>query len=205
MARDKRWWHHNLGRPAGAGRLALLRSLSPILIAAILAIAAVTVLAVYTLSGPSVGHKTTAPAFLKKELGLPQAHGSLVRKPAPNVTIGSHAFADPTHLGDRRLLSVAMLTFAGVNFAPAGLGWKLKGPGSSSKVKLQLGGPTFPALYANDPAIQASAAATNETTGFKKALDLSRPIRAGPGDAQAINTRVAASSNPNSRRHLDGV
>ena len=64
------------------------RYLFPVLIAAILAITAVTVLAVHSLgSGQSVGHKATAPAFLTKQLGSPQAHGSLFREPAPNVSV----------------------------------------------------------------------------------------------------------------------
>lgn len=208
MARDNELRDTQSESPATTGRSAFLQSVSPVHIAAILAILAAAPVAVWQLAGVGGNRKVPPqPRLLTTALGAPQRSAPLVRKPASteHVTIKPHAFADPNDLGDSRLLSIAMLTVAGVNIAPAGLGWRLKKTGSSSKVELRLGGSTLPAPYANDPAIGASAVTANETAGSRTVLDLSRPIRAGPGNAQAIDSRVAASSDPDSRRHLDGV
>ena len=87
MARDTKLRQQGPGRPASTGRFVVPRSLLPLLIAAILAVTAVTVFAVHELAGSSSPNRTTAPAFLTKQLGAPQAHSSLVRRPAPDVVV----------------------------------------------------------------------------------------------------------------------
>jgi hypothetical protein len=113
---------------------------------------------------------------------------------------GSIVVTDRTAYSDLRLLQVAILTGLGVNMTPAGLASKLKrrsgGQGGPTLV-LDLDDSTFPVPYAVDPTIGASSVTTNEIAGSTKVLDLSRPIRAGPGSAQTINTRAAASSDLN--------
>lgn len=88
MARDVRLRYDDRGRPAVPSVLQCRDTSSLVLIAAILAIAVVTVLAAHSVgSHQRGGHKATAPAFLSKQLGSSQAHGSLVREPAPNVSV----------------------------------------------------------------------------------------------------------------------
>jgi hypothetical protein len=204
MARDNRLRPTDSDRPVATGRFALLRSRSPAHIAAILAIVAAAFLAVYHLAGIGGGTKAhSEPAFLKDALGARQRSAVLVREPRLTPD-GGITFTDPSGRGDFRLLPVAILSVLGSNIAPAGLAWKLKQTGSGGKVELRLDDSSFPAPFVIDPAIVASAVTTNETAGSKKVLDLSRPIRAGPGAAQAIDVRPAAPSDPDSRRYLSG-
>ena len=64
-----------------------MRSRLAVSTAAIVAFAAAAFLAVDHLAGPGAGRATSEPAFLTKELGVPQHSLSLVRKPAPHTTV----------------------------------------------------------------------------------------------------------------------
>jgi hypothetical protein len=177
MARHNRLRHTNGERSANAGHFAFPRPLSPIHIAAIVAILAATFLAVQQYA--PVGGKSAppAPALLTKELGSQRSSALLVTNQArPSTTLSTR---DGLHAGFE-LFPVVILTSAGVNISSIGLGWKLKGGGSGSKLQLELGDSSFPASYATTPALAAAAVTTGETDGGKKVLDLSRPIRAGP-------------------------
>lgn len=205
MARQTRLRQEVPGRPASAGRFVVPHVLFPVLIAAILAVTAVTVLAVHELAGSSNTNRTTAPAFLTKQLGAPQARSSLVRKPAPDVNLGlasipsgEIAFSKPNGTGDLPVRSAAILVLAGVNFTPIGLGWKLKQAGPSRAGELPVNAPTFRAPFVTDPTIVASSVTTSVAVD-EKVLDLSRPTRAGPVATSAINEPIAASSHADSQ------
>jgi hypothetical protein len=222
MARHNRLRTKEDERPAKAGLLVVLQSISPMHLAAILAIAAASFLAVWQLADFG-GSSPTAQGSLTRALGEPQSRASLVRTPLlirtrrldsrnldPNSSVESAiAFTAPSgQTSDLRLLPVVLLTFAGSNIAPAGLGSKLKrgSGGGGWKLELNSYAPTFSVSYAIDPVTDASAATASNTVVSRKVLDLSRPTRAGPGGIQAINTRPAAPSDPASgfRRHLGG-
>ncbi len=196
MAENNGLRHMNGESPASTGHFAFLQSRSPAGIVAILAILAAALAAVCQLGGTGEAKAASGAGFLTKAPRSPQRAAPFARKSASAgyVTIARHAFVDLDRLGDSGL-SVAILTFAGVNIAPAGLGWKVKKVCSGSTAELRLGGSTFRVPYADDPAIPVSEVATSETAGSRTLLDLSRPIRAGPDDAQAIDMRAASSDH----------
>lgn len=162
----------------------MLRSLATVTMAAIVAILAVAFLAVWQFAG--IG--SMEPVFLTSSLDAPQRSAMLVRSPAPHLqfTIGRH--------GGHAV--AAILTLGGINITPAGLGLKLKNAGPNPKAELSAGGTTFQVGHADDPPAAVSETTAHQAAGSGKALDLSRPIRAGPGDAQTIDARVAPSDCP---------
>ena len=87
MARDNHLRHDTSERPATAGRFAVLRVLSPITIAAIVAILAATFVGVYELSVMGSAKKPAKSAFLTSALGVPQRSAS----PTRTRTFGSRA------------------------------------------------------------------------------------------------------------------
>jgi hypothetical protein len=115
----------------------------------------------------------------------------------PSLRLDGGATAvDRNGYSDLRLLQVAILTGLGVNMTPAGFASKLKRGGQgSSPVELDVDDPGFPVPYTVNPTIGVSAVTTSETAGSTKVLDLYRPIRAGPGSAQTINTRAGVPSD----------
>src|SRR5262249_21796036 len=73
--------------PVKTGFFALARSVSPVHVAAILAILAAAFLAVYYLAGIGGGKAHAEPAYLKGALGAPQRSASLDRRPAPAIRV----------------------------------------------------------------------------------------------------------------------
>jgi hypothetical protein len=201
--------------PAYAGRFAVLQSVSPVHLAAILATVAAGFLAVWQLAGLG-GPRPAAPQ--PGALGKPQSRAPLgfvrgnrdrtrtwdratrtlesrSRLEIPNVFVTQRS-----HTSDFRLLPVALLTL-GANLTPAGLGSLKKRPGGS---KVDLGGPAF-AVADVLPVFGATVPAPADRAEPTKVLDLSRPTRAGPLRVHAIDTRASASSGPDSGLFSGGV
>ncbi len=72
---------------AQTGRFAVLRTFSPLRLAALLALLATALLVALQLAGLHRGKAPSVPAFLTKALGAPQRSAPLVRKPAPHVSV----------------------------------------------------------------------------------------------------------------------
>jgi hypothetical protein len=198
--------------PANAGRFAVLQSVSPVHLAAILAIMAAGFLVVWQLAG-SGGPRPAAPQW--GALGEPQSRAPLDILRVNRLRAQAWAFnartlesrsrlgvtdvfaAERNHTSGFRLLPVALLTLAGANITPV----LKKRPGGS---KVGAAPPTV--VFANvDPAFGDFAPATEKTAEPTKVLDLSRPTRAGPVSAHAIDSRASASSGPDSGRYSGGV
>jgi hypothetical protein len=209
MARHNRLRTPKDERPAKAGLLAVRQSVSPVHLAAILAIVAASFLTVWQLADVG-GARPIASKDLTRALGEPQSPASLVQVPAPELRVPVEARSLHPRFNpdtDLRLLPVALLTLGANITSAAGLGRTLKKAGSGFQVEVGLGGSAFPVPYAVDPLTGLSALTTNVIAGERKVLDLSRPTRAGPGGAHAIHIRASASSSsdPDSGLQLGGV
>lgn len=198
MARDIRLRPFN-EHPADAGRFAALQSVSPVHLAAILAIMAAGFLAVWQLAG--LGGPRPA-ASQGGALGEPQSRAplSVVRGYRDRtfhirtLESRSNVFgAQRDETNDFRLLPVALLTLAGANMK--------KRPGGS---KVDVGSPTV-AVANVFPAFGTSVPVTNDIAEPTKVLDLSRPTRAGPDGAHAIDHRASATSTTDFERLSGGV
>ena len=86
MASETKDLRPDVERPATAERFGLLRLRSPVHLALLLGFLATILFTGLMLAG-SHGKRSSTPAFLTKALGSPQNSASLVRKPAPGVTV----------------------------------------------------------------------------------------------------------------------
>jgi hypothetical protein len=191
--------------PAHAGRSHVLQSVSPVHLAAILAVVAAGFLAVWQLAGLGGPHPAATQGGA---LGEPQS-----RAPLANVrgnrdrthawavdtrTLDSRSrFTAPNNTTDFRLLPVALLTLAGVNITPL----LKKRPGGST-----VGSAPRSITFAGvEHGFTVATPPTQQTAAARKVLDLSRPTRAGPLRGPAIDTRASASSPADLGHYVGGV
>ncbi len=94
MASPKELRQNDSERPAQAGRLAVLRTLSPLHLAFVLALAATVVLVVFQLANSNGPTRVAAPQFVAHSLGAP--HGSAKRvvttMSSHRITVGQSSY-----------------------------------------------------------------------------------------------------------------
>ncbi len=89
---------------------------------------------------------------------------------------------------DLRLLPVVIMTLAGANITPAGLGWKLKKGAGGWKLLLDLDDSKLPTPYVIDPALEIPVG-TGRHADRLATLVLGKPAGAGDGRPAARRGR----------------